>query len=741
MEKIKVKAVRDWPTPTNVKEVRGFLGFANYYRRMIQGFAQTASALTNLTKKDVAWQWTAKEDDAFQGIKQKILEEPVLKIADPERPFEVETDASDYALGAQLGQRDDQGILHPIAFFSKKLHGAELNYQIHDKELMAIIEALKEWRPYLCGAKHQVQIYTDHKNLTYFATRQQLSQRQTRWVEFLAPYDIKINYIKGSENARADALSRRPDYDQEIPANMQAIFQGQPDGALEITRNIRSTFKMSSDSKDLRQAQARDQQEGKKFSQHAGWTTYNGKIYLPEEIRTQIVKEIHETPTGGHQGVFKTHARLTRYYDFPDSRRRTQEIIRQCETCAKAKSSRHKPYGELQPLPVPEKPWDSVSMDFITKLPVSKEPGTGTKYDSIIVIVDRLSKYAYFIPFQETHTASDTAHVFLKNVVSNHGLPKEIISDRDKLFTSKFWKALIEQLGIRHKLSTAYHPQTDGQTERTNQTLEQYLRCYINYQQDDWVRLLPTAQLAYNSATTETTKTTPFFANYGFEPEVTHMPGTDQEATVPQAKIEVTKMATVWQQLRQELEFIQERMKRYANIKRIEGPTFKRGDMVYLTRRNIKTKRPSNKLDFKKLGPFRVQERVSNVNYRLELPQAMRIHPVFHVSLLEPAPRNATPDTTTEIEDEEPEYEVESVLDARSANDTVEYLVKWKDYPHEENTWEPREHLTGCPETVRQYHQQHPDRPEGTDPETRSRSTTNQRKSDQTRQQKRRTPQ
>ena len=291
--------------------------------------------------------------------------------------------------------------------------------------------------------------------------------------------------------------------------------------------------------------------------------------------------------------------------------------------------------------------------------------------------MDRLSKYAYFIPFQETSTAGDMAYVFLRQIVSNHGLPEEIVSDRDKLFTSKFWTALVEQLGTNHKLSTAYHPQTDGQTERTNQTLEQYLRSYVSYQQDDWIRLLPLAQLAYNSAVTETTRVTPFFANYGFEPGVQHAPKyRDNNDIVPQAYVEITKMATLWHQLRQELAFVRDRMAEYANKRRIEGPTFERGDMVYLTRRNIRTRRPNDKLDFKKLGPFMVEGRISNVSYRLKLPDTMRIHPVFHISLLEPAPPGTQPDEETEIEDETPEYEVEMVLDSRSANGDTEYLIK-----------------------------------------------------------------
>jgi hypothetical protein len=212
MEDSKIEAIRDWPEPTNVKDVRAFLGFVNFYRRMIAGFGSIASPLTDLTKKDIPFQWNDKQREAFQKLKERVLSKPILRLPDPDKPFEVETDASDFALGGQLGQRDEQDMIHPVAFFSKKLHGSELNYQIHDKELMAIIVAFKEWKPYLSGTKHPVKVYTDHKNLTYFTTTKELNQRQTRWAEFLSEFNFKIIYTRGSENGRADALSKRSEH-------------------------------------------------------------------------------------------------------------------------------------------------------------------------------------------------------------------------------------------------------------------------------------------------------------------------------------------------------------------------------------------------------------------------------------------------------------------------------------------------------------------------------------------------
>ena len=329
---------------------------------------------------------------------------------------------------------------------------------------------------------------------------------------------------------------------------------------------------------------------------------------------------------------------------------------------------------------MPKRPWQSIFLDFITDLPELQEPLIKVKYDSILVIVDRLTKYAYFLPYWKTVNIDDLVYTFLWVIVGNHSLPDKIVSDRDKLVTSKFWQFLTWQLGFKHKLSTTAHPQTDGQTKQTNQTLEQYLHCYINYQQNNWVELLSLAQFAYNSAKTKATQESSFYANYRFEPTAYQEP-ISGKILAQKGILKADQLKKLHWQLSLDVQFIAYWVAMYYNQQHQEVPEFKKGDKVYLLRKNIKTQRPSNKLDFKKIGPFEIEEQIGKVNYKLRLPENIQIYPVFYVFLLEPAPTHATVITETkEILPENPEadqeYKVEKILDSGYVNGQFRYLIK-----------------------------------------------------------------
>jgi transposase InsO family protein len=854
MDRKKISAVKDWPLPTSVKEVQSFLGFANYYRRFIKNFSGIAKPLTELTKKDRKFVWLGDAQKAFEKLRNAILEEPVLIMFDPDKEIELETDASDYALGGQIGQRDDSGKLHPIAFYSHKLHGAELNYPIYDKEFLAIFNCFKEFRHYLMGSKHQIKVYTDHKNIVHFTTTQELNRRQTRYAEYLCEFDFVIIHRKGSDNGRADAISRRPDFDTGTVKAKEQLLEKTPNGEYKLTQQAQTLgltldglyYPDITEAAELRElleerhqkghpdrakmmrnqprmlggARYADTEEiindiierckqcspnsiweqGEKYSRQielgkilqgyhdnplheipdiptatkrlrnegyepsyeqiknsiqqckvcstkpdilglitktkgktTGWNErwkekiqldtigcniqepigreatmrlHNDKIWVPEESRHELVRELHEHPLHGHPGITKTLKKVQEHFDWEKCRQTVEQVIKQCDLCAKTKSRRHKPYGELQPLPVAQRPWDSITMDFITKLPLSEEPSTGIFYDSVLVVVDRLTKFCYYIPYQEATEAEQMAYIFYDRIFRDHGLPSEILSDRGTTFASKFWQALSAMLGTNHRLSTAFRPQTDGQTERMNQVLEQYLRCYINYEQNNWVEKLPIAQFAYNTAHNESTKLTPAYANFGFTPDAYH-DKRDPKTINPAAILKADDLKNLHEEMKKELEHVRQRMKRYYNVKKVEGPTFKEGDMVYLSTKNITTKRPSHKLDYKYIGPYKVKRQVKKDVYDLDLPPKVRLHPVYHISFLESAAGTIQVKTDNEPQEVDgPEaYEAEEIRDMQKINGQTMYLVKWKNYPENENTWEPPKHLINAQRLLKNFHQ------------------------------------
>ena len=367
----------------------------------------------------------------------------------------------------------------------------------------------------------------------------------------------------------------------------------------------------------------------------------------------------------------------------------------------------------MQPLPIPEGPWKSISLDFITDLPSSKG------FDAILTVVDRYTKMAHFLPCTKTISSQETANLILREIFRLHGLPDDIVSDRGPQFISMFWKYLLKNLGISLKLSTSYHPQTDGQTERTNQTLEQYLRCFINYQQDDWVDFLHLAEFSYNNSVHSSTGYSPFFANTGYHPrwsilrcpEVTKNPAVEDRLHLlqdVQAKLSV------------HLRNAQAAHKKAADKHRLdsspEEPKFRIGDHVWLLRRNVKTTRPCDKLDFQRLGPFVISGQVNDVAFRLDLPSHMRLHPVFHVSLLEPYTSSSIPNRSipppphVQLLDG-PEYEVEAILDSKFMRNKLYYLVDWSGYSLNDRTWEPAENLNNATEIVADFHHRYPDKP------------------------------
>jgi len=385
--------------------------------------------------------------------------------------------------------------------------------------------------------------------------------------------------------------------------------------------------------------------------------------------------------------------------------------VSHCDLCLHTKIQRRLPTGELQLLPIPEECWDVISMDFILELPESGG------YDSIMVAIDSAGKRSHFVETVTTVTAAGAANLYLRNVWKLHSLLRKVISDCGLQFVAAFMKELYRLLGIEAATSTAYHPQTDGQTERVNQELEQYLWIFIGERQDDWYTLLPLAEFSYNNHIHSSMQQTPFLLDTGQHPRMGFEPHQ------PPSRFEAVNEFTDWmkdtlEEAKSALAKAKDDMAQYHNHRCSPALSFSPGDMVYLDSEDIQTTRPSKKLSHRCLGPYPVERRVGKYAYRLVLPPPMRhLHPVFNVVKLSPAPddpivgRRRNPPPPPELVDGEEEYVVEKILNSRMFRRKLQYLVKWEGYGIEENTWEHWENLSHAPEKVTEFHTKNPGAP------------------------------
>ncbi|MBW0550678.1 hypothetical protein O181_090393, partial [Austropuccinia psidii MF-1] len=386
-------------------------------------------------------------------------------------------------------------------------------------------------------------------------------------------------------------------------------------------------------------------------------------VVVPNDLTIQlsILQKRHNSPLAGHPGQEKTLKLVKRDFHWSSMTQFIKDYVSSCQQCSRNKNIHHKKFGFLKPLPIPNGPWICLSMDFITQLPLSNS------FDSILVIVDRFPKMAVFIPTMFSITSLDLAHLFIKNIFSKHGLPLSIVSDRGSLFVSSFWTNLCQQLKISRDLSTSYHPEIDGQTERVNQIPEQYLWRYFSYHQDDWNTWLPLAEFAYNNSNHTSTKQSPFFTVYGRDPQFDSVQMTQD---TPSGKFS-TKIQSVQKDVKKELEVAINRFKRYAGKSRASPPVFNPGDMVWLSSKNIKSTRTTKKLSERWLSPFPILKKVKAHAYHLKFQsQWQSIHPVFHISLLEPVKTSTIPTRHQEppppiIIEEEEEWEVSQILDSK----------------------------------------------------------------------------
>ena len=745
----KVKAIQEWPIPKTVKQVRSFVGLANFYRKFIKGFSAIAKPLTELTKKDVPFEWKEEHDLAMKTLKDKMSQAPVLLLPKLELPFQVNTDASGFAIGGVL-QQDQGGGLRPVAFESRKFNKTERRYSTYERELLAILHACRTWRHYLLG-KHFV-VKTDHHSLRYMFSQQQFLGRMFKWMGELQDYDFDVEYLPGWKNLVADALSRRDEEADEKPVRKvkpKKVEETKPSkkptqvekkdtskkpGECNVVMQIRNADQLKS---QVRQEYARDElyRELKpamarsargvatKFKRNfklEGDIVYtqgvddkpeDWQIYIPsnKNIKQKILEELHDSPAGGHMGYQKTVDSVRRQFWWQGITEDVKDYVFSCQKCQEMKTRHQQTGGLLQPLPIPR----DISVGFIMEL-----PKTTTGINAILTVVDRATKMVHLVPTTTEVTAPEVAELFRDFIWKHHGIPRSIVSDRDARFVSLFWKNLMKIVGTKLRMSTAFHPQTDGQSEKMNDLVEQILRTYTPYRAANWDKRLAAVEFAINNSVQHSTGYTPFFLNYGYHPDsvldlvMGHSHDKNQSVTEWTKQLEED-----FKDAQKNVEAAQERQRQYFD-KHHKEQEFKIGDQVMLSTGKGKTSylsgpgiHPDAKFKQRFVGPFRVEERIGRNAYLLKLPSTWKQHPVFHIARLKPwlsgdrVRKNIPGHQPGPLRRAEDTYEVEKILDTRISNGKRQYLVLWKGYPRYDATWEPEENLEGSRRLVQDFEQ------------------------------------
>jgi hypothetical protein len=746
----KTAAVRDWPQPQNETEVRKFLGLTSYYRKFIDHYAHMALPLYEISRplgkqaklkrgepRRVSYrsfEWSNDCEGAFAALKHAVCSAPVLAFPTSNDPFVLHTDASKYAVGAVLSQRQSTGT-KVIAYYSRKLHDPETRYPAYDRELLAIRDAVTHWKCNLHGAAAPFTVYTDHATLRHIITQPHLTVRQMDALAILQNYDYEVKHLPGVKNQVADALSRRPDHRRERVMLLQArcsLMDGAVRTAEEWLQDVRTglaedpyfgpiarllddphrTPPKPSDPSTARRLWVSAQ----RFQWSDGLLHLEDRLCIPESMRREVLHEAHDTPIGGgHFGPDRTYMQLRARFFWPRMWEAVRRYVEGCDMCHRINGRAGLPMGLLRPLPIASRRWERIGVDFIVDL-----PETTSGNDCIVTFVDHLTKRAHWRPCKKTLDAAGFAQLFVDEIVRLHGMPSEIVSDRDVRFQD-YWAEVVRRLGSRLSKSTAFHPQTDGQAENANKTVVRYLQAFATHQVDDWDQLLPLAEFTYNSSIHRSTKMAPFEADLGYTPDLPLDAVTSiktQSASALRGSAFVDHLARILRVTQDRL--LEAQDVQAADANRHRQPVDQRvrvGASVFLDAKDLPITyanvRPNRrKLVHRFLGPYKIVRMVNPNAVELDLPNDMQIHDVVNVSRLKVDRTNderiyVTPPPPVRTTRTGTSYVVEAIVNHRPDKDAAagawEYEIKWEGWDAKDNTWEPEVNLDGSKEMLKAY--------------------------------------
>ena len=711
----KADRVTNWPTPSSAKHVRSFLGLVRYLNIFLPNLAKHTGVLDELTRKECDKDfppWTPRHQAAFDQIKHLVTSSECLTTIDPalmpEYKIFVTTDASDFGSGAVLSFGPTYDKARPVAYDSRTFKGAELNYPVHEKEQLAIIRALAKWRTDLLG--HKFEVWTDHRTLEHLNTQRDLSRRQARWLEFLSQYDVTIHYIPGDKNNAADALSRLPDTGLSASATLVGAT---------LQKRVHSRFHLEDSLLDAIRSGYVDDPFTAKLSNAAtgmhnvshenGFWFVDGRLFVPnvKHIRELLFRLAHDKL--GHFGVPKSLHVLRDSFYWPKMRRDLERAyIPSCADCQRNKSRTTKPFGPLHPLPVPDRRCDSVAIDFIGPLPLDDG------YDCILTLTDRLGSDIRLVPTTCSLTAQGLAELFFREWYCENGLPLEIVSDRDKLFVSHFWKALHKLTGVKLKMSSSFHPETDGASERSNKTVIQCVRFAVERDQRGWAQALPKVRFDIMNTINMSTGYTPFQLRFGKSPRIlppilTSPP--DDNPAVAAAEDHIKRMLPIELDARDNLLTAKISQAHFQNQHRRATFPFKVGDRVVLSTANRRAEYKSqDNLRVAKFmprydGPYAItatDELHSTVT--LHLPHLPHAFPVFHTSEVQPFqendddlfPHRALHPPAPILRNGEQEFFIDKIVDERRRAKQIQYRIRWQGEGPEGDKWLPASEVEDC---------------------------------------------